>query len=274
MKSKIIFCAAVMGLACSASFGAEVTPAERPVNQWDLGPEIYYSNYKESDFDVEIDGVMYGIAGAFTHHNPNHLMFKVDGHGAWGQMDYASTASGAIDGLDDYVLEGRVVAGYDIQAKEGLFFTPFFGLGYRYLNDDSSGRISSKGAAGYERESSYLYSPIGAEIEILQKGGWMLGFSAEYDILWSGEQKSHLEDVSSGFTTISNDQDSGYGVRGAVKVQKKGEPFDILIEPFIRWWKVEDSQVSNVTFTGAIVGYAYEPRNEAFETGVKIAILF
>ena len=74
--------------------------------------------------------------------------------------------------------------------------------------------------------------------------------------------------------TVSNDQDSGYGVRGSAKLQKKGDRFDIVIEPFIRWWSIKESQLSNVTFTGVIVGYVFEPKNETLEIGGKIAALF
>ena len=101
-----------------------------------------------------------------------------------------------------------------------------------------------------------------------------MGLNAEYDILWSGKQESHLEDVNFSFNTVSNDQNSGYGARGSIKLTKKSGRYDILIEPFIRWWSVKDSQSSNITFTGVIVGYAYEPKNETFEAGGKVAVLF
>ena len=272
MKSRSIFYAGLIGLtACSMASAAQV---ETRANQWELGPEIYYSEYKEPAFNVKIDGVMYGIVGAFTHHDPNYWMFKADGHAAWGEMDYHSTASGSINGIDDYLLEGAVAAGYEVHPKEGMTFTPFFGIAYRYLNDDSSGKISSTGARGYERESNYFYSPVGAELSTKLNDGWTLGLSGEYDIFWSGEQKSHLGGAISGLNTITNNQDNGYGVRGSVKLRKKGETFDILIEPFVRWWSVKDSQTSNITFSGVIVGYAYEPKNETLEVGGKIAFIF
>ena len=101
-----------------------------------------------------------------------------------------------------------------------------------------------------------------------------MGIGIEYDIFWSGTQKSHLEDVNSSFNLVSNDQNDGYGIRGSVKLTKKSDRFDVVIEPFVRWWSIKDSQFSNVTFTGAIVGYAYEPKNETLEMGGKVSFLF
>ena len=257
---------------------AAAEPVAKPAeisSKWELGPEVYYSEYKEPDFDVKIDGVMYGVVGALEgHNNSKHWMTRLEGRAAWGEKDYHSTASGSVNGIEDYLLEGRGVVGYDFHPSEHWTFTPFFGAGYRYLNDDSSGKVSSNGARGYERESAYFYSPAGAELRGDLNDGWTLAFNGEYEIFWSGEQKSHLEDALPSLNTISNDQDGGYGVRGSIKLQKKGEKYDILIEPFVRWWSVQDSQVSNITYTGVIVGYAYEPKNETLEAGCKVSLLF
>ena len=272
MRFGSIFFVGLMGLAmCGPSFAAQ---SELPVDQWEVGPEAYYFQYKEPSFNVKTDGIMYGVAGSYTHHNYNHWMIKADGQAAWGGVDYGSTVSGTVNGIDDTMLEGRVVEGYDIYLQEDVIFTPFFGSGYRYLNDDSSGKISSTGAHGYERESNYFYSPVGVEFSSKFEGDWDFGAILEYDLLWIGQQKSHLENVASGLNTVSNDQNSGYGFRGSVKFQKKGDQFDLLIEPFVRWWNVKDSQESVITYTGAIVGYAYEPKNETFEAGGKISLIF
>ena len=269
MRIKFMFCACLIGLtAGSAAF------ASQPLNryEWEFGPEIYYFEYKEPALNVKDKGTMYGFTTAFAYHDPSRLMLKADGHAAYGQVDYSSTDSGTLNGIGDYTLEGRVSAGYDIDLNNGWLMTPFFGAGYRYLNDDSSGQISSSGAGGYERESNYFYSPVGAEFSTQLNKDWSLGFSAEYDIFWSGEQKSHLSDAIPGLNTVTNDQDSGYGVRGAIQFKKMGEKMDVVIEPFIRWWSVEDSNTSNITYAGVIVGYGYEPKNESLEVGGSITI--
>ena len=272
MKSRSIFYACLISLAAFGVAFAE--PADMSC-QWELGPEVYYAQYKEPAFDVEIDGVMYGVvAAAEAHNNVKHWMTRLEGRAAWGEMDYHSTASGSISGINDYLLEARGVLGYDLRPNEQWAFTPFFGAGYRYLNDDSSGKVSSNGARGYERESSYFYSPVGAELSTQLNDGWTLRLSGEYGIFWGGEQKSHLGDAIAVLNTVTNDQDGGYGLRGSVKLQKKSEKFDILIEPFVRWWSVEDSETSNISVAGVIVGYAYEPQNETLEVGGKIAFIF
>lgn len=262
--------ACVLSMAvCGVSVAAA---AETRENQWEIGPEIYYFRYEEPDINVKFAGPMYGLTASFTHYHSNHLMLTAEGRGAWGTVDYAG--SGTIDGIPDWIAEGRIAAGYDISLNESRTLTPFFGVGYRYLNDDSSGKTSSTGAVGYDRESNYLYSPIGLEFDTELNEGWKLGVSAEYDIFWKGEQKSHLEDASPSFNTVSNDQNNGYGIRGMLKLEKKGERFDFLIGPYIRWWRIGNSKSANVTFAGVIIGTGYEPKNETLEVGGTIALRF
>lgn len=240
--------------------------------QWEISSEIYYFRYKEPDVAVKFEGPMYGVAAAFTHHHPNRLMFKAEGRGAWGQVDY--TGSGTIDDITDWVVEGRLAAGYDVAVGYSQRLTPFFGVGYRYLNDDSSGRTSSTGALGYERESNYFYSPIGVEFHTSLNYQWTLSVSAEYDIFWKGQQKSHLEDADPSFDMVTNDQTRGDGVRGALTLVRTGERVDIAFGPYVRWWSIKDSETANVTYAGTIVGLGYEPKNETLEVGGTIAVRF
>ena len=271
MKMRFVVGACWMGVAAFSGI-SWAAQSESPQNQFKIGPEIYYFRYEEPDIDVKFDGPMVGLAGSFTHHHSNHLMLTAEGRGAWGKVDY--TGSGTIDGITDWTAEGRIAAGYDYSLKDGQTLTPFLGIGYRYLNDDSSGKTSSTGAVGYERESNYLYSPIGLEFDASLGEEWKIGLSGEFDIFWKGRQISHLEDASAGFNEISNDQDNGYGARGSVKLQKRGERFDLLIEPYIRWWSVGNSKSANVTFSGVIVGTGYEPKNETLEVGGGFSVLF
>ena len=63
-------------------------------------------------------------------------------------------------------------------------------------------------------------------------------------------------------------------MRGSVKFEKESETLDILIEPFVRYWNIEKSEEENVTYSGVIVGYGYEPKNNSTDVGVKLAVKF
>ncbi len=197
---KTIFCLAVSFILITAvnSFSE---PLKIKMNTFEVGAEGSYIHYEEPGV-MEETGSMFGITGSYAYHN--NAMFKAEGKVSAGLVDYEN--SGTIDNIPDYMLEIRALGGVDVPVSDAVFITPYAGFGYRYLNDDASGKTSSTGARGYERESNYYYSPFGVEVLSRLNKDWYFGLNLEYDYFWMGEQVSHLEDVSSGYSTLRNDQ--------------------------------------------------------------------
>jgi len=282
MKKLTVLTVCFVFLGVTICFAEEAKQAgEKSRHSWELGPEISYIEYKEPDV-MEEEGAMYGLAGSYTYRGwlppappeINKVMLRVEGRVAFGEVDYTSPGSGEMENIDDYILEFRVLQGYDISLSKTYTVTPYLGFGCRYLNDDTSDMVTTTGAFGYERESQYVYSPIGMEIVNNLEHGWSLGGILEYDHFWIGRQKSHLSDAVAGFNDLTNDQKKGSGWRGSVKIQKKGKAVDFVIEPFIRYWNIKKSEDSNLTYAGVIVGFGYEPKNSSTEYGVKAAAKF
>lgn len=235
----------------------------------DIGAAISHITYKEPGF-MEEKGIMYGMNGSYAYHN--QMMLKVDGLLSYGQVDYSSTDTGTADGITDYIIETRGMLGYDLPVKTARL-TSYIGLGYRYLNDDSRGTTST-GHKGYERESNYFYSPIGVELATNLNAVWSIGSAIEYDLFWRGWQISHLSDVSLGYSDLENTQRNGYGLRASARLIRKGESADIIIEPFVRYWDIDDSDKTAITYSGVIVGVGYEPHNKSTEYGINIKLGF
>lgn len=242
--------------------------ASEKTNIWEAGTEISHITYDEPDV-MEEKGTMYGLVGSYTYRDS--MLLKTELRGSWGEVDYSN--SGTMNDIDNYMLEFRTLGGYDFSAFETAVISPYIGLGYRYLNDDAKGTTST-GALGYERESNYYYSPIGIMADIELSDEWFLGLTAEYDYFWKGIQKSHLSDANPNFNDVENDQNEGYGCRGSVQLTKKGEKVDFIIEPFVRYWNIKESEDSNITYAGVIVGYGYEPKNTSTEYGLRLTARF
>ncbi len=238
----------------------------------EVGHAISNLKYEEHGI-MKSEGLLFGVHSSYTHRSRERLMMKAEGRYGYGKVDYESTNSGTMDNIDDHVLELRVLGGYDFRFFERVTMTPYIGVGYRYLNDDSSGRRTSTGHYGYERESNYYYSPIGVETTTELRSGWILGIILEYDYFWKGKQISHLSDVP-GYSDVENDQNEGYGFRGSMRFQLAGECIDFAIEPFIRYWDIDESEWKIVTHGANPYGYGYEPENESTEVGLNITIRF
>ena len=116
--------------------------------------------------------------------------------------------------------------------------------------------------------------PFGVKTAAPLNDQWQLGFNVEYDLFLSGTQESHLEDVNSSLNTLENDQNKGYGVRGSIQLARQSDTWNFLVEPFIRYWNVDESNIAVITCGGTPCAAGYEPNNESTEYGVKVGTRF
>lgn len=238
---------------------------------WEVGSELYTVTYKEPGL-MEETGVLAGIRGAYTYHNG--WMLKGEIRYAQGQVDYTSSGTGSVSDIDDAALEARALVGYDVALSETGAVTFFSGFGYRYLEDDSGGKRSTTGASGYRRESNYFYSPVGVASTTVLAEKWRISFLAEYDHFWKGRQESYLSDAVAGAGDVSNNQNSGYGLRASIGLAYAFGWGELCFRPFVRYWDIGESERTNVTYAGAIVGIGWEPANDTLETGLTVEARF
>ena len=207
-------------------------------------------------------------------------MLKIEGIFKLGEVDYKGSLSDGtpyeIKNIEESMWEVRGLEGYAFSLSGTTLLTPYIGIGYRYLNDDSSDDLY-----GYERESRYFYSPLGLEMITFLGRGWSFGLTLEYDIFWKGKQKSYIRYAYSkqgflGYDDIENDQMRGYGCRGCLKIEKKGKRIGFAIEPFIRYWNIKNSNMTPESIYGIPYNYVHyiEPKNNSTEYGVDLTISF
>ena len=270
----LIVCFVLVGVGS----GGEKTPGflgSLQTHTWEVGAEISHIKYKEPGV-MEEEGTMYGLIGSYTYRDwvrpdsevsDGGRMLRLEGRYSWGEVDYDGSITGetpyTVSDVDDYLLEFRLLAGNDAVTSKGMN-TGYLGFGYRYLNDDAS-----FDPYGYERESNYFYMPFGIQTTNDLGDGLSFGLAGEFDLLLFGIQVSHLSDVDPSYDDVKNFQWLGFGLRGSTKLQKKTKHLDIIVEPFIRYWWVEESDPQYID--GAIV---WEPRNRSLEYGIHLLFRF
>ena len=246
-----------------------IRSATKAIHTFEFGPEISFIEYNEPGVMKE-KGTMFGLGASYAYHNDT--MLKLEGRFSYGKVDYEN--SGTMDNVTDVMYEFRGIGGYDFKILKATTITPFIGFGVRYLSDDSGGLTTSTGAKGYMRRSIYYYSPIGIEANTLLSKGWSVGATAEYDYFWQGQQNSALSDANPNYNDQTNNQRGGYGLRGSIRIKKQSDERYYVVEPFIRYWEIDKSDNSTVTYSGVIIGYGYEPKNRSTEIGLKFGIGF
>ncbi len=276
------------------------TAMAKKLFSFEMGLEVYSYTYEETvegDHFMDLKG---NFEGFFTkvawnlqkqpvgedawQENKNEWADLIDqlsleARMAFAKLDYTGGVSdGAgfeqeitLSDTPDMVAEVRLLGSKDF-TWQGITITPFSGFGFRYLRDDSSDQsvtIDYYGTpttieAGYVRKSHYYYLPIGVTISKLFANSWYLGLTAEFDQLISGTQKSCIETTDGRVPT--NTQNQGYGMRCSLRLEKQFDKFGIMIEPFYRYWDIEDSDIS--------VYWLMEPSNTTKEGGLKVGITF
>jgi hypothetical protein len=229
----------------------------------DLGSEVYYYRYDEPSpgEGVKLHGPMYGFYADYTYrpaslnflNNPITNVYYLQGrYGTSHDLEY--NGSGIYKGKYDDDMEFRGHVGKDHFIGTDLLATPYFGFGYRFLFDRGNGQISSIGDYGYDRKSHYYYLPIGVDMLTEMPQNWEIAFNLEYDILLYGLQKSYISDGdqfnglnNANFTNVQN---QGFGLRTSIKFIKHGSLMDFYVEPYIRFWEIEQSD----TQTGMVDG--------------------
>ncbi|NLE65442.1 MAG: hypothetical protein GX606_05970 [Elusimicrobia bacterium] len=261
----------------------------KKIHETEMGLEAYTYRYEElvgGEHFMDLEGKFYGLYLVHTF-RPVYLdpavkpfvdLFRFEMRYAWADLDYdGGVQDGAgnfvstlvLNDVKDYVWEARALAAKEYE-QGALYATPYVGFGMRFLHDDSTDSVgtfdylgNTYQLSGYKRTSEYYYLPVGLDVGARLGGGWTVGLNGEFDIFLYGHQKSFIEDVSG--RVPKNVQNEGYGLQGAIRLKNATGPVGVSLEPFVRYWNIEDSEVA---YGGM------EPTNSTVEFGMKMGILF
>jgi len=202
----------------------------------------------------------------------DNLIFRGDLRFAFGNVDYNSDTTGSASGEPDWYIEGRALFGKDWDIENAVL-SPYTGLGYRYLFNDGRGTscVGSTCYFGYRRESNYIYLPVGIIHHRALSGQASLQSTLEYDFLLAGKQVSRLSDGGAGYSDVTNNQSSGYGLRLSFMYQKD----KWAIGPYAYYWNIGESDVVPEIQNGVPTGNGLvEPKNNTVEFGVQASQQF
>lgn len=242
----------------STARAESITLATRTGNNIGLSLSSY--QYQEPGI-MSSKGRKMGLDLRTTKVLQNDQIIRGDLRYAFGSVDY--NGSGSASGQQDWYIEARGLVGKDWMTNDAVF-SPYAGLGYRYLFNDARG-FTSTGATGYRRESNYFYLPIG----IIHRGALndqaRLVSTLEYSRLLIGKQTSRLSDTGLGYGNVTNHQSKGYGLKLSV-IFEKG---NWAIGPYVHYWNIGKSDTVILYQNGIPAGIGWEPKNNTVEFGLK-----
>jgi len=234
---------------------------------WEAGAQAAHYRYLEPDF-AQLTGNHAGIVVARNFTSAEGVFSRIDFRGSYGRLKYESPASGTQDRVPDWISEARAVAGLD-WVGGSVSLSPYLGLGYRYLYNDSRG-YSSSGSIGYRRFSNYLYAPAGLTMRIHLGSRWVLAPTVEADVLLQGRQVSKLSDTGLGYIDVTNEQKKGRGHRASLMLEKDRW----AIGAWTHYWHIGDSDTQFAGVVNGIPRGALEPENYTRESGMELRYRF
>lgn len=230
----------------------------------ELAISFGYYRYEEPDL-MSLRGFKSGFDLRTTRAFPARQTFlRAEGRYAVGTVDYSSNGTGSSVREPDWYLEGRALIGRDWFLRASTVST-YLGLGYRFLFNDGRG-ITSTGAAGYRRESTYIYLPVGLILRSGLEDGNELLSTFEYDHLLSGNQFTKLSDTGMGYSDLNSKQNDGYGIKLRISYSTPGWSAG----PYLHYWNIADSVTNPIYQYGTISGYGLEPLNNTVEIGLEL----
>ncbi|MDR3256296.1 MAG: hypothetical protein LBT18_01345 [Endomicrobium sp.] len=239
-----------------------------------IGFEVINYLYKEPGL-MKLTGTKQGLFIEWVERKDNWfsaLQFRF----MTGEVDYDGALMDGTkykyNGHPDHYFECKGLAGFVIPAlNDCLEYRPYCGLGYRCL-------INKRGddPRGYDRESQYLYLPMGVNVKYKCKKELTFDICGEFGLLLFGIQKSDFKEIIG--EIIENKQNKGYGLRLSCKISKVVKKTTFFIGPFIRYWNIDKSDevpIKILLVNGELVdGKSYEPKNYTLESGVQLGVSF
>lgn len=181
----------------------------------------------------------------------------------------------------DYYMEAALKFGRYYKLVDSLKLWPYIGIAWRSLRNSEDKVVEfapSMFGWTYQRTSTYVYMPIGGRLTMDMGSHIRLTLGGEIDWLIRGNQNSHIR--GGNFDSLSNRQEKGYGVRVNAKLETEIWKLGAFIEPFWRYWKIQNSKpvtVYEVDGSGNPTGNTmdfWEPKNYTREYGIRVGITF
>ena len=212
-----------------------------------------YYQYKEPGL-MKITGpsLSLDLDYQYTYTNNIVLMLNSDFGFVYGRYD-GSLMDGTPASLNSnsFILGISPRLGYQFYLPKYSFrLLQFIGLGYRYLNNDTS-----NDSRGYLRQSNYFYLSVGFIFEY-EYQDWLWQSEIEFNNLIQGIQYSG---IAGG---ITNKQDSGFGIKGNILMGRNTGHVTWLIGPYIKYWNIKDSDSVKSSVDGK---FYHEPANNTLD---------
>lgn len=250
---------------------------------FEVSGELIDYSYREQLYGETIvydDGIFGGAAVTYVETVGGNLFLRGELSVAVGSVDYRSPDPAGDQRLNDVrqsIGQLELQIGVDLPLRGGVMLSPFTGLASRALIDESGGKATAGGLAGYDREIGFAYIPAGAGLSIPVSGGASsIILSAQYNFVVNGTSESKFSDVDPSLPDVKLDLDDGHGFEASAVYRMPLGGHAVSFGPFVRHWKLDRSDsfiVTNPDDPSEAIEI-FEPRSRTNEIGFRVSFAF
>jgi hypothetical protein len=232
---------------------------------WQWSTSAGYNHYREPSINMQLRGPELGLHLRVSQ-LPHMPRWQAEGE-VLGSLQRYDSPSGQLNNVENVETRWRLLYQIWPQADQGLFVGP----AVHSLYNDLRG-ITNLGSAGYQRESLGLWLALQWRQPLSADGALSSLSNLELDAggLLRARHNSYLSQANRNYPDIGNTQRKGLYVQA--KLGFKAE--NMLLQPFVRYTHVEDSEVTTValkgnTLTGTLTGV--EPASGRWQLGLQVS---
>jgi len=234
-----------------------------------LGFGAYNYHYEESTdktFFMSNKGSMQGVLLSYTSTLPwKNISWTLRMESATGDLDYASDGTGELSGAQNNMGSTSVLFRHDLPVTSTMTLSPYYGLGYRVLEDNKQNMTTSTGHSGYHRRSEYFYFPLGLKAQMSVSKNVRLMPRMQWNAFYHGRQISDFDMI--------NNQYIGYGYTLGLTTSTAVGRGAIEVDLRYKRWHIDDSSLTTYPENNGSI-LVKEPENTTSEFGLNLGYRF
>jgi hypothetical protein len=262
-----------LGALCAVAIAAPATAQTR--GGFEVGPKVVDYSYREMLDGATIvrdDGLLYGLAVGYTETLSRGWFLRLRADAVTGNVDYEDDEGERIENVSQTAGTAEFHLGKDF-AVGGATLTPFAGIGHRTLRDESGGRETQGGLAGYDRTISYRYLPVGVAVSFGIGASARMELSGQANFVVGGRARSRLSEIDPDLPDLDLALRGGTGFRLSALGEIPIGGSAIRFGPVLETWTINPSESLQISEGGDTFELS-EPRNRTVMVGAMASFAF
>ncbi len=231
---------------------------------WQWSTSAGFNHYREPSVGMRVRGPELGLH-LRVRDVPHWPRWQAEGD-VLGSLQRYDSPSGRLDKVENLESRWRLLYQAWPEGAQGLFVGP----AVHTLYNDLRG-ITNLGAAGYQRESLGLWLALQWRQPLSSDGALsaLSGLQLDAGRLIRARHHSYLSQAVRNYPDIGNTQRHGFYVQAQLGFKAHA----LLLQPFVRFTQLEDSESTTVPFNGRTASGSLtgiEPANQRWQIGLQV----